>query len=65
MVLKQVFSKENCDYCLSIEGSLVILAIILFMGYFLVPLGSTLVYLAFRLVGFLFGFNDFGVNTTW
>lgn len=65
MVLKQVFSKENCDYCLSIEGSLVIVGIIFFASYFLLPLGSTLVYLAFRLVGFLFGFNDFGVNTTW
>ena len=63
MLLKQSFSEEIGDLFLHAQSDLLICTVILLIGLFLASLGSTLIYLVYKLGAFLLGFNDFGLDT--
>ena len=65
MLHKPLFSKEIGDFCLHAESTLLICTVIFFAGVILAPLGSALIYIVYKLGTFLFGFNDFGLYTTF
>ncbi len=52
MLLKQSFSKEIGDFLCHVESTLLICTVIFFIGVILVPLGSALIYLVYKLVAF-------------
>ncbi len=59
MLLKQPFSEEIGDFFVHVESDLIIGTVILIIGLFLASVGSTFIYLVYKLGALLLGFNGF------